>query len=226
MKLRIIAIVLLCAILSGCTSSGSKPEQTAESAAVETKAEETVAPAVIHPLPDATMKALDNAVLNISFEQTDVYQDESGKTILRTQIYTYEKFDLVDISGMKAGDTILLLGEEIQVKSVERNAHGTVLVNGGLDEGGFDLATDDCGIYFVHGYSDMKSWIPVGSAEFVVSDTFVFYDSADLELGTAVYDAEDLVNAIPESLFGYQPQNTTVRIENGQVAEMNRIYTP
>ena len=112
------------------------------------------------------------------------------------------------------------------VNSVERNAQGTVLVNGGLDEGGFDLATDDNGIYFVHGYSDMKSWIPVGSAEFVVSDTFVFYDSADLELGTAIYDAEDLMNAIPESLFGYQPQNTTVRIENGEVAEMNRIYTP
>lgn len=226
MKLHILTIVLFCAILSGCTSSGSKPEQTAEPEAVETKSVETVAPAVIRPLPDTTMQALDNAVLNISFAQTDVYQEESGKTILRTQIYTYEKFDLVDISGLKAGDTILLSGEEIQVKSVERNAHGTVLVNGGLDEGGFDLATDDCGIYFVHGYSDMKSWIPVGSAEFVVSDTFVFYDSADLEMGTVVYNAEDLVNAIPESLFGYQPPNTTVRIENGQVAEMNRIYTP
>jgi hypothetical protein len=45
-------------------------------------------------------------------------------------------------------------------------------------------------------------------------------------LDTVVYDAEDLVNGVPESIFGYQPQNTTVRIENGQVVEMNRIYTP
>lgn len=226
MKLKILTIVMLCAILAGCTSYGSKPEQPAEPTAVETKAEETVAAAVIRPLPDTTMEALENSVLNISFTQNDLYQDESGKTILRMQIYTYEKFDMVDISRLKAGDIFLLSGEEIPVESVERNAHGTVLVNGGLDEGGFDLATDDSGIYYVHGYSDMKSWIPVGIAEFVISETFVFNDRADLELGTAVYDAEDLVNGVPESIFGYQPQNTTVRIENGQVVEMNRIYTP
>lgn len=226
MKLKILTIVMLCAILAGCTSSGSKPEQPAEPTAVETKAEETVAAAVIRPLPDTTMEALENSVLNISFTQNDLYQDESGKTILRMQIYTYEKFDMVDISRLKAGDIFLHSGEEIPVESVERNAHGTVLVNGGLDEGGFDLATDDSGIYYVHGYSDMKSWIPVGIAEFVISETFVFNDSADLELGTAIYDAEDLVNGVPESIFGYQPQNTTVRIENGQVVEMNRIYTP
>lgn len=226
MKLKILTIVMLCAILAGCTSSGSKPEQPAEPTAVETKAEETVAAAVIRPLPDTTMEALENSVLNISFTQNDLYQDESGKTILRMQIYTYEKFDMVDISRLKAGDIFLLSGEEIPVESVERNAHGTVLVNGGLDEGGFDLATDDSGIYYVHGYSDMKSWIPVGIAEFVISETFVFHDSANLELDTVVYDAKDLVNGVPESIFGYQPQNTTVRIENGQVVEMNRIYTP
>lgn len=225
MKLRIFTIALLCVILSGCGSSGNKPEQTTEPVAVETK-EETVAAAVIRPLPDTTMEAPENSVLNISFAQNDVYREDSGEIILRMQIYTYEKFDLVDIAGLKAGDTILLSGEKIPVKSVERNDYGTVYVNGGLDEGGFDLATDDSGIYFVHGYSDMKSWLPVGKAEFCVSDTFVFRDSADLELGTVVYDAEDLMNAVPDPVFGYQPQNTTVRIENGQVAEMNRIYTP
>lgn len=226
MKLRIFAIVLLCIFLSGCGSFGTDTEQTTESVPVETTAEETVAAAVIRPLPDVTMKAPENSVLNISFEQNDFYQDESGEMILRMQIYSYEEFDLVDISGLKAGDTILLSGEEIPVKSVERNDYGMVHVNGGLDEGGFDLATDDSGIYFVHGYSDMKSWIPVADAEFAVSETFVFHDSADLELGTVVYDAEDLIDAIPNSLFGYQPQNTTVRIENGLVVEMNRIYTP
>ena len=223
MKLHIFTMVLLCVLLSGC---GSRPEQTAESVPVETKAEETLAAAVIRPLPDTTMTALENSILNVSFGKNDVYRDESGKRFLRMQIYSYEKFDLVDISGLKAGDTILLSGEEISVNAVVRNGSGTVLVNGGLDEGGFDLWTDDSGIYFEHGYSDMKAWFPVGDAEFVVSDTFVFHDSADLELGTVVYDAEDLMNAVAESLFGYQPQNTTVRIENGQVAEMNRIYTP
>jgi hypothetical protein len=226
MKLRIFIILLLCILLSGCRRSGTKPEQTTVPAPVETKIEKTTAVAVIRPLPDTTMNSLDNSLLNISFMQNDFYQDESGEMKLRMQIYSYEKFDLVDISDLKAGDTIILSGEEILVKFVERNDYGTVLINGGLDEGGFDLATDDSGIYFVHGYSDVKAWMPVADAEFVVSETFVFHDSANLELDTVVYDAEDLVNGVPESIFGYQPQNTTVRIENGQVVEMNRIYTP
>ena len=226
MKLRIFIILLLCILLSGCRRSGTKPEQTTVPAPVETKIEKTTAVAVIRPLPDTSMNSLDNSVLNISFMQNDFYQDESGEMKLRMQIYSYEKFDLVDISNLKAGDIIILSGEEILVKFVERNDYGTVLINGGLDEGGFDLATDDSGIYFVHGYSDVKAWMPVADAEFVVSETFVFHDSANLELDTVVYDAEDLVNGVPESIFGYQPQNTTVRIENGQVVEMNRIYTP
>lgn len=226
MKLRIFIILLLCILLSGCRRSGTKPEQTTVAVPVETKIEKTTAVAVIRPLPDTTMNSLDNSVLNISFMQNDFYQNESGEMKLRMQIYSYEKFDLLDISDLKAGDTIILSGEEILVKFVERNDYGTVLINGGLDEGGFDLATDDSGIYFVHGYSDVKSWMPVADAEFVVSETFVFHDSANLELDTVVYDAEDLVNGVPESIFGYQPQNTTVRIENGQVVEMNRIYTP
>lgn len=224
MKLHILTIVLLCFFLSGCRNTEAKPEQTTQFAVVET--EDTAAAAVIRPLPDTTMKELENSVLNISFEQNDCYQSESGKIYLRMQIYAYEKFDLVDISGMKSGDIILLSGEEIPVKSVERNDQGTIIVNGGLDEGGFDLATDENGVYFVHGYSDMKTWRPVGNMEFEVSDTFVFHDSADMERGTVIYDAKDLLDAVPEAAFGYQPQNTTVRIENGQVAEMSRIYTP
>lgn len=226
MKLRIFAILLLCIFLSGCVSPDSPPEQTTASVPVETKGEETVAEAVIRPLPDTTMEALENSVVHISFGQNDVCRKESGEIVLRMQIYAYEQFDLVDISGLKAGDTILLSGEEIPVESVERNDHGTVLLNGGLDAGGFDLATGDAGTYFVHGYSDMKSWLPVGEAELAVTDSFLFLDSADPELGTVFYDAEDLLNGTPDALFGYQPQNTTVRIENGQVAEMTRTYTP
>ena len=51
-------------------------------------------------------------------------------------------------------------------------------------------------------------------------------DKADLELGETVYSAADLVNGIPADAYGYQPQNTTVRIENGYVVAMERIYTP
>ena len=218
MKLRIITILMLCILLNGCAAN----QQPVETIPVETEA----AAAVIQPLADTAMEALEDSIVNISFSQDDIYQDESGSVFLRMQIYTYDKYDMVDISGLKAGDTILLSDGAIQVTSVERNDYGTVLINGGLEEGGLDLTTDDTGIYFVHGYSDMKSWYPVGQAEYPVSEDFIFTDSADLEQGAVTYKAADLLDGIPAPAYGYQPQNTTVRMENGQVVEMNRIYTP
>lgn len=218
MKLRIFAFVMLCILLTGCAAD----QQPAETVPVEAEA----AAAVIQPLPDTTMEALEDSIVHISFGQDDFYQDASGSVFLRMQVYTYDKFDMVDISGLKAGDTILLSDGAIQVTSVERNDYGTVLINGGLEEGGLDLATDDSGTYFVHGYSDMKSWYPVGQAECPVSEAFIFTDGADLEQGEVTYNADNLLDSIPAPAYGYQPQNTTVRLENGQVAEMNRMYTP
>ena len=218
MKLRIITILMLCILLNGCAAN----QQPVETIPVETEA----AAAVIQPLADTTMEALEDSIVHISFSQDDVYQDESGTILLRMQIYTYDKFDMMDISGLKTGDTILLSDGALLVNSVERNDHGTVLINGGLEEGGLDLATDDSGTYVAQGYSDMKSWYLVGEAECPVSEGFVFTDSADLDLGAASYTGEDLLAGIPVPELGYRPNNTIVRIENGEVAAMERIYTP
>ena len=35
-----------------------------------------------------------------------------------------------------------------------------------------------------------------------------------------------MIGSVPAFEFGYQPQNTTVRIENGQIVAMDRVYTP
>lgn len=229
MKKHLSVVLLLCILLGGCAPSQPKGEPSVEPVQMETavNTEESVeAAVVILPLPDNTMDELDNAIVNVSFSQGDFYRNESGDIFLRMQVYTYDKYDLVDISGLKAGDTILLSDEETLVSSVERNEYGTVMVNGGLDEGGVDLVTDDSGVYYALGYNDVKSWNLAGEAEYIVSESFVFSDSADLEQGLVTYTAEDLVNAGSELCNGFQPQNTMVRIEDGQVVAMERIYTP
>lgn len=226
MKIRIFTVLLLCVLLTGCLNTKNPPEQPTESVPAATIVEETEIAAVIQPLPDTTMESIRDSIVHVSFGQEDVYQDDSGNICLRVQVYSYDQFDMVDISGLKAGDTILLSGEAVQVHSVERNDYGTVLINGGLDEGGFDLATDDSGIYFVHGYSDMKTWNLIGEVDCPVSDDFIFTDSADLEKDEVIYSAEDLLDSIPAEEYGYQPQNTTIRMENGLVVAMERIYTP
>ena len=223
MKMRTFGIVILCILLMGCAKMNNQQPQSQATIPAETAATEQM---LITALPDTTMESLDDAIVNVSIAQNGFFRDAASNVILRMQVYSYEKFDMVDIAALKAGDTIVVSGKKIAVNSVERKDNGFVLINGGLEEGGFDLATDDSGIYFVHGYSDMKTWNLLGEVEYPVSDEFVFTDAADLDRGEVIYDSTDLIESVPASEFGYQPQNTTVRIENGQIVAMNRIYTP
>lgn len=244
MKRRFIAALLLLLLLAGCAASPNQPEQATEAeqtetVTTETAVKETQAPAstettaatqaaalVIQPLPDTTLENLEDSTLSVSVEQGDIYQETSGEIYLRVQIYSYDKFDMVDIAQMKEGDRIRISGKVYSVDELQSNEHGTILINGGLDEGGFDLVTDDSGFYYLQGYNDMKYWNLVCETEYLVSDGFVFTDHADLDMGEVTYNAEDLLERIPGTMFGFGPHNTSVRIENGQAVAMERIYTP
>ena len=235
MKVHILAILMLCLLLAGCGAPAAQPEAPTQATAVETQTQETasaetdeaeVVPVAILPLPDTTMDAMEDGILNVSIGQGDFFREDGGEICLHVQIYSYDKFDMVDIAGMKEGDMLLLCGEGITVNKLERNEFGTILVNGGLDEGGVDLASDDSGIYYAQGYSDVKYWNLLGENQFPVSENFVFTDCVDPEAGEVTYSAGELVENLPGTEYGYQPQNTTVRIENGQVVAMERIYTP
>ena len=189
------------------------------------EAEQTESAAVIRPLPDTTMDNLQDATIAVSFEEGDVYVDDTGKLQMEAKIYTYDKYDMVDIAMLKVGDTIVTHAGEVKVTALERSAAGTVYVNGGLDNGGFDLVTDDCGVFFETGYSDVKSWYQVGEATIRVSVDFKGLDTSNPDAGEVVlYPGSFLVGEV--SNYDFTPHNTTIRIENGQVMELTRVYMP
>lgn len=232
MKKYILIFLLLSVVLSGCSnspSSGTGVDTNKEQ--IETTlsaAEETVAaePAVtVYPLPDSTMDTLDHATLAISLEEGDAYVDDTGIMRMNVKVYSYDLFDMVDIAGLKTGDTIVTHAGEVAVSSVERNASGTVLINGGLDLGGFDLISDGGGVYYEIGYNDAKSWYEAGEATLRVSTDLEFMDNIDLEKGLQIYYAGSfLVGEVTD--YHFTPYNTTIRTENGQIVSMERIYTP
>lgn len=230
----ILAFVLLASmLLSGCQSA-QVPAETetvfaeteAAIAATEEAAEETADGKTLLPLPDTTMESLDDATAAIAFGEGDFYRAENGLVMLRMQVYSYDKYDLVEVSQFQAGDTILLCGEEILAETVEQDEFGTILINGGLDNDGIDLITDDNGVFYARDYSDMKHWYLVGEAEYAVSDNFLYTDSSDLEQEPKTYSAEDFLNGNPDLDYMHFPQNTQVRLEKGEVAALERFYTP
>lgn len=207
MKKITVIFTALFLLLAGCASAQTDPAQK------------------ICPLPDATMENLTDAILSVSLAEGDAYVDETGKMQMDLKIYSYDCYDMVDISNLKVGDTLVRHTDEVQVTSIEQNDAGTIYINGGLDNGGFDLVTDDCGVFYEMGYNDHKNWYQVGEATIRVSADFKGSDCADPELGEVViYPGDFLVDAVTN--YDFTPYNTTIRIEGGQIVEMNRRYIP
>ena len=234
-KKTIILLMASCLLLSGCaysqTDGGENDVLVDNKLAVIAEIHDTAAmvQAVtsqkISPLPDTTMENLSDAILSISLDEGDAYVDDSGRMQMDLKIYTYDKYDMVDIANLKVGDTVVRHFGEVKVVSKEQNEAGTIFINGGLENGGLDLVTDDCGIFYETGFNDVKNWYEIGEATIRVSVDFKGYDNADLEQGEVIiYPGDFLIGAVTN--YDFTPYNTTIRVEDGQIVEMNRVFIP
>lgn len=221
--------IVLCLMLSGCASSQTNTRGNTVPATEDD-------PGIIHaehlndirtimPLPDTTMEDLTDTILSVSLEEGNAYVDDHGRMQMDLTIYSYDQYDMADIAGLKVGDILVRHSGEVKVTSKEHNEAGTIYINGGLDNGGFDLVTDDSGTFYEMGFSDTKNWYQVGEATIRVSADFKGIDHADLEMGAIIiYPGDFLIGAVTN--YDFTPYNTTIRVENGQIIEMNRVYTP
>ena len=234
-KKIIVLWMVFCLLLTGCAASqkgngeNEIPSDIAASKAmVSSDTDSTEQPEETHtitPLPDTTMENLSDAILSISLDEGDAYVDDSGRMQMDLKIYTYDKYDMVDIANLKVGDTVVRHSGEVKVISKEQNEAGTIFINGGLENGGLDLVTDDCGIFYETGFNDVKNWYEIGEATIRVSVDFKGYDNADLEQGEVIiYPGDFLIGAVTN--YDFTPYNTTIRVEDGQIVEMNRVFIP
>ena len=234
-KKIIVLWMVFCLLLTGCAASqkgngeNEIPSDIAASKAmVSSDTDSTEQPEETHtitPLPDTTMENLSDAILSISLDEGDAYVDDSGRMQMDLKIYTYDKYDMVDIANLKVGDTVVRHFGEVKVVSKEQNEAGTIFINGGLENGGLDLVTDDCGIFYETGFNNVKDWYEIGEATIRVSADFKGIDNADLEQGEVIiYPGDFLIGAVTN--YDFTPYNTTIRVEDGQIVEMNRVFIP
>lgn len=230
-------MMMLCILMTACASEETTEATTAAptTAAPTTAAPTTAAteaPATeaegktVSPMPETLdLETLDNCTVNVSFEEGDVYVDDSGIMQMDAQIYTYEFFDMVDIASLEAGDIIVINGEEVKVETVEQRDNGSYVINGGIEEGGVELATDDSGMFFEIGMNDVKSWKAIGEKTIRVHTDMLFNDAADPENEKTFYPG-DFVTDEAGIEYDFRPENTQIVIEDGQIIAVNRIYNP
>ena len=194
------------------------PEQTedAQQSAQEVKR--------VEPLPeDLDLNALTDATVAASFGAEDI-SEKDGKTQITLTVYDYDVYDMVDISQLAVGDTIVVDGKDMVVASRE-DKDGFVTINGGLEQGGVDLTSDDSGVYYAVGLDDAKSYHELGRITVPVAEGFVLTDNSDLEHPDATYAASDLAKLAGESV-GFTANNTLATIEHGELTVLARSYTP
>ncbi len=185
-------------------------------------AEKTVAPVAqaidVNNLPDGEYP--------VSFDRGDVFSGASGVYINAAHIYTRDWYDIVDVTALKAGDTLVVSGEEVAVQSVEETEYG-VLVNGDRDDS-ILLATDeDANGFCVLGLDDMTTYTEQGVTTLVIDPAATFTDAWDIEAEPATVGYDAIVDTMQSSENSYFTQyNTTVRVEGGKVVEIDRVYVP
>lgn len=203
----IVPFIAFCLLLSACANPQIEEGKT------------------INPLPDTTMQNLTDAILAVSLEEGDAYVDDNGRMQMDLKIYTYDKYDMVDIASLDVGDTIVRYSDEVKVVSKEQDETGMIHINGGLKNGGIDLVTDDCGIFYEIGFDDVKNWYEVGESTIRVSVEFMGIDNGDSELGELMLYPGDFLNGTVTN-YDFTPYNTTIRVEDGQIVELNRVFIP
>jgi hypothetical protein len=209
----------------GAPVESKQPESTNAETVVDQEPSEEAGQKTVQSLPDTTMENLSDAILSVSLEEGGAYVDDTGKMQMDVKVFTYDRYDMVDISMLKVGDTMVTHAGEVEVTAMECSDSGILRINGGLEEGGFDLVTDECGVFYEVGFDDAKNWYEVGEATIRVSADFKGYDNSDPEQGEVIiYPGDFLVDGVAD--YNFTPYNTTIRVEGGQIVEMNRVYTP
>lgn len=181
----------------------------------------------IKPLPDALdLNHLTSGTVAASFDASSL-KEVGGQLQLSFVVYNYEKFDAADITGLKAGDVLVVSGQEMTVASVQAS-DGYVTVNGGEEAGGVLFSLDaSSNTYYVMGMDDSKTYYEKGQLTFPVADTCVLTDDADFEHPGQTTPASDLPKLLAQDdIYGFDPQSTTVTLKNSQITAIYRGFLP
>ena len=154
------------------------------------------------------------------FRGSDIRED-GGQLVIDLTVYTYDLYDAVDISMLAAGDTLVVKGTEIPVKTVEQG--DGIAVNGGLVNGGIDLTSAGGGTFRVLLENDAPDLYEAGTITLPVAQDFVLTDDSDPESPGQTLYAGDLL-ALGDEVFS--PQATTVETAGGMVTAIHLDYMP
>ena len=233
MKKALFLLLALCVLaLSACSTAPVASDAPAATATIPPQTDETPAasdaPAAqalrVEPLPSGIdLSNLTDCTLQVGFDLNQDLVAENGGYQLTMVVCDYDRYDAAEVSQLKEGDTIVIGDQDVVITSIDRS--NGVQINGGIDEGGYDLGADDGGAYRVWNLDDAIDYHPIGSVTLPLSADFKLIDSSDLEKGETTVSLADFV-ALQGDAAVFARSNTQARITNGELFYIQRFYMP
>ena len=172
--------------------------------------------------PEIDIEALGDGIYPVAFEPADL-----ADGALTFTVYWEDTFDIVEIGQLAPGDALYVDDTLIDVETMERE--DDLLINGGLDNGGVTLrAYDEDNVWKAVLENDEHTYMNWGETTLPLADDVTFTDSWELGKDpVTATGAEAVREAIAATkLDALIPQNTTVRVEDGKIVEIVRVYMP
>lgn len=181
---------------------------------------------MVKPLPSAyQIHKLKDATIAASFSSKD-FSWKDGK--LAMEVYSEDLYDAAQISNLKAGDTLLYLGQPIVARDVNVK-DSFVTVNGGIEEGGADFTANQGGTYRGSQLDGHSTYTKLGKVTLPLTKDFLLIDC-----GVNPTDAYDTIKVAQEAYLkkvkdykrNFSPLDTKVLIKHGSIVSITRSWIP
>lgn len=242
-KLMLLAGVLALGVLAGCSSAsaasatsdmaGSMPAAS-EAEVEEMSTEVRVLPGeegVTMPIDQGSLEEMKTGSYKFAANITDV---DAKKRQMTLTVYGYDAYRAEDVDALEVGSVFnthldgAVEPQNVTVEKIEKNEdNGTVVINGGIEEGGVELwrvgdiyrtaSLDDYPVYYMMG----ELVLPV-SDDVNLSDSSASVDAVPTETNGAI----EVGRAISDDKDNWTPYNTTVFTKDGTVSNILRIWVP
>lgn len=181
---------------------------------------------LIAPLPAGiAVDELVDCTIPVAFKLEDF---DWTRGCLKITVYNKDLYDVVDISQMQVGDTIIYEGEPMAITSILEQ-HGGIDINGGIDEGGCCLAGNEGGTYVARNWDEHATYTKLGKTEIALAENYIIIDCGEFPDDPADTIHTDQMQYIGNLKNGHEdffPLNTRITIENGKITEINRRWIP
>lgn len=180
----------------------------------------------IKPLPSKyQITQLKNANVAASFSAKD-FSWKDGK--LSMDVYSEDLYDAAKVGKLKAGDTLVYLGQPIVAKDVIFK-DSFVTVNGGIEEGGADLTAKHDSVYRGTQLDGHSTYTKLGKVKLPLAQNFQLIDCGVNP--TDPYDTikvaqADYLRKLHDYKKNFSPLDTRVLIKDGTIVSIKRIWIP